>query len=102
MSNFFEKVYKCISQIPYGSVASYGQIAAMAGNPRAARMVGFALSRLPADSKIPWHRVVNVKGMISIENLSVPKQEQATRLQKEGIEVKLKNGNYWVQGRFWK
>ncbi len=101
--NFFEKIYSAVIKIPRGRVASYSQIAALAGSPRAARLVGIALSRLGDKTKIPWHRVVNAAGMISIENLSVPKQEQARRLQAEGIKVKLKNGNYWVpKERFWR
>src|SRR3989344_839896 len=64
--------------------------------PRAARMVGTALRQLPSKSKIPWWRVINSRGMISIENLAVPKPEQARYLQVDGIKVKLRNGNYWV------
>lgn len=94
--NGYQKVYEAVKRIPKGNAATYGQVAALIGSPRAARQVGFVLSKLPADSKIPWHRVVNSRGMISIENLSVPKQEQARRLQKEGIEVEFRNGNYWV------
>ncbi|MDP3741046.1 MAG: methylated-DNA--[protein]-cysteine S-methyltransferase [bacterium] len=102
--NFQEKVYAIVAKIPKGKVVTYSQIAAMISTPRAARQVGMALSRLPQDSDIPWHRVINAQGFITIENLSVPKQEQARRLQKEGIKVVLKNGNYLVDlGRYlWK
>ena len=81
-------------RIPYGRVATYGQIAAALGSPRAARMVGTALSRCSSD--IPWHRVINRRGMVSIENLHVPKEEQAARLQAEGIEVELRDNNFFV------
>lgn len=93
---FFEKIYGAVSKIPKGRVATYGQIAAIVSSPRAARQVGLALKNLDATSKVPWHRVVNASGMISIENLSVPKEEQVRRLQKEGVKVESRDGNYWV------
>lgn len=94
--NFFDQVYEIITQIPKGRVATYGQIAALISTPRAARQVGYALSQLPKDSHIPWQRVVNSHGMISIENMSIPKPAQAEYLQADGIEVKFRDGNYWV------
>lgn len=94
--NFFARVYREVKKIPKGRVASYGQIADRLGHPRAARAVGLALSRLPENFPLPWHRVLNSQGMVSIENLAVPKAEQARRLQEEGTEVKLKDRNYWV------
>ena len=102
--NFFEIVYHLVAKIPRGKVATYGQIAAMISTPRAARIVGFALSVLPRDTHVPWQRVVNGKGMISIENLALPKSLQAQHLQKDGVEVKFKNGNYFVDLRkyLWK
>ena len=72
-----------VSRIPAGRVASYGQIARMAGAPNAARQVGHTLSRLPADTTIPWHRVVNARGAISNPN----SERQRRALQLEGIEV---------------
>ena len=87
------------NNIPRGRVATYGQIAALVYTPRAARAVGLVLRNLPANTKVPWHRVINAHGMISIENLNVPKQEQARRLQKEGIEVRFRDGNWWVDLR---
>ena len=94
--SFFAKVYEAVKKIPRGQVATYGQIAALVSSPRAAQIVGYALRSLPAHSKVPWHRVINGKGMISIENLAVSKREQASHLQKEGIAVELRDGNYWV------
>lgn len=94
--SFGERAYTVVSQIPSGKVATYGQIASLISTPRAARMVGWVLRQLPAQSNIPWHRIINSRGMISIENLSVPKEEQVRRLQKEGIKVGFRNGNYWV------
>ena len=102
--NFAEKVISNANNIPRGWVATYGQIAAMVHTPRAARVVGLVLKNLPHNTKVPWHRVINVRGMISIENLSVPKDEQVRRLQKEGIEVKFRDENWWVDLRkyLWK
>ena len=94
--DFARKVYKLVSGIPRGRVAAYGQIAAICGSPRAARQGGWGLGKVDSDSQVPWWRVVNAKGMISIENLAVPKAEQARRLQEEGIAVELRDGNYWV------
>lgn len=98
-AGFCEKVYREVGKIPRGLVATYGQIASLVGAPRAARQVGWALRRLSADSRLPWWRVINSRGMISIENLGVPKREQVRRLQSDGVEVKLREGNYWVDLR---
>jgi len=100
---FEERIYQLISQIPRGQVTSYGALAAAASTPRAARVVGSLLRALPRSSTLPWYRVVNAHGMISIENLAIPKAEQARRLQAEGVWVELKDGNYWVDFRkhFW-
>ena len=59
-------IYKIIKKIPRGRVATYGQIAALAGMPRAARQVGYALRATPDSVKIPWHRVVNAQGRVSM------------------------------------
>ncbi|MDR1068873.1 MAG: MGMT family protein [Clostridiales Family XIII bacterium] len=63
MDSFFDKVYEVVARIPYGKVISYGQIARMLGNPRAARTVGWALSACP--NELPWHRVVMSDGRIT-------------------------------------
>ncbi|MDP2587026.1 MAG: MGMT family protein, partial [Candidatus Komeilibacteria bacterium] len=90
--NFYARVYQITKKIPKGRVATSGQIAAMISTARAARVVGFALRSLPADT--PWHRVINSKGMISIENINCPPELQAKLLVKEGIKVELIKGNY--------
>ena len=61
----FEKIYKVVRKIPRGKVATYGQIAALAGNPRWARVVGYALHVNPDPSEIPCYRVVNRQGKAS-------------------------------------
>lgn len=82
MSRFFEHVYRVVRCIPPGKVASYGQIAAMLGNPRAARTVGWAMHALPEGSDVPWHRVVNAQGRIS-----TAWQEQDTNMQRQHLEA---------------
>lgn len=64
-STAYQAIWHVVAQIPYGTVATYGQVARLAGLPRQARLVGYALHRLPSDHTLPWHRVVNVKGQLS-------------------------------------
>ena len=63
--NTFEKIYEQVKKIPKGKVASYGQIALMAGNPRWSQVVGYALHSNPEPSVIPCHRVVNKEGKLA-------------------------------------
>jgi len=89
MAGFKEKVLNLVSKIPKGQVASYGQIAAALGNPRAARQVGWVLRGSGMlDGAVPWWRVVNNKGEISIKgNPTATKLQQKALLEKEGVEV---------------
>lgn len=82
--NFFHQVYDLVSQIPPGKVATYGQIALLLGHPQAARTVGWALHTLPAKTNVPWQRVINAAGRISIPE-PPEAHEQLVRLQEEGI-----------------
>ena len=61
-----ERVWAAVKRIPRGKVATYGQIAALLGMPRHARLVGYTLAATPQTVKIPWHRVVNAEGRISL------------------------------------
>ena len=63
---FYQKVYLTVSKIPYGKVATYGQIADLIYEYGRARQVGWALRRLKLPSNIPWHRVINSKGLITM------------------------------------
>lgn len=85
---FFERVYRLVRQIPAGKVASYGQIAALLGHPQAARTVGWALSALPADqvAAVPWQRVINSAGRISISRADLSADLQRALLEAEGVE----------------
>jgi methylated-DNA-protein-cysteine methyltransferase related protein len=84
--NFFERVYRVVEQIPRGKVATYGQIAALLGHPRAARTVGWALSSLRGERAVPWQRVINHAGRISISRADVTPEMQRELLEKEGVE----------------
>jgi methylated-DNA-protein-cysteine methyltransferase related protein len=75
-----------VSRIPAGCVATYGQVAQLAGIPGHARLVGYALSALPEKSRVPWHRVVNAQGEISPRGSgSGHDRLQAVMLRKEGV-----------------
>ncbi len=81
----YNAIYQVLALIPAGRVATYGQVAALAGLGRGARMVGRTLKLLPADSQLPWHRVVNSRGMISLPDTSPEYAVQKQKLQEEGI-----------------
>ncbi len=91
MISFYEQVYAVVRRIPRGRVISYGRIARMLGRPRAARAVGYALNALK-DSEtggdVPWQRVVNAAGRISIVNREKSAHEQAALLREEGVAVR--------------
>jgi methylated-DNA-protein-cysteine methyltransferase-like protein len=78
-------IWQVVAAIPPGRVATYGQVAQKAGLPRAARRVGYALRGLPSNTRIPWHRVVNAQGRISLPEGSESNATQRGRLEREGI-----------------
>jgi methylated-DNA-protein-cysteine methyltransferase related protein len=84
LESFNDKVLKIVRRIPRGKLLSYGQVAAMAGSPRAARIVGGVLFRLGPESKVPWQRVVNSQGGISTYRIGSGERQKAL-LEKEGI-----------------
>jgi methylated-DNA-protein-cysteine methyltransferase-like protein len=86
MSKFSEIVYKIVSDIPKGYVASYGQVAALAGAPRAAREVGWCLNKYHG-MDLPWWRVVNSKGKITIKGSEYDANFQKKLLIADGVEV---------------
>lgn len=81
----YRRIWATVADIPSGSVASYGQIADIAGIPRGARQVGYALRRAPDGMNLPWHRVVQAGGTIAFDRGSVQFEEQAKRLATEGV-----------------
>lgn len=78
-------VYLAVARIPAGRVATYGQVAALAGTPSQARWVGRILSELPAQSRLPWHRVVNARGELALPPGSAAHERQRELLQQEGV-----------------
>ena len=82
-----ERIYETIRDIPRGCVASYGQVAEIAGIPRGARQVGWALKHLPPGWDVPWHRVITASGRIAFETGSAGFEKQRKRLANENIAV---------------
>ncbi len=93
--NFYEQVYLVVQRIPPGKVTSYGRVAQMLGRPQAARAVGYALSALKhpesgspyTSDRVPWQRVVNSQGRISIKHREQTANRQAEILRAEGVAV---------------
>jgi methylated-DNA-protein-cysteine methyltransferase-like protein len=88
-AGFFDVVHAMVSRIPAGKVTTYGHVAALCGKPRAARTVGWALHALREESDVPWQRVVNHRGGISVWKVGVPAELQRALLEDEGIEFRL-------------
>jgi methylated-DNA-protein-cysteine methyltransferase related protein len=78
-------VYAAVRRIPRGRVATYGQIARLVGLGGLARQVGYALNALPAHTGVPWHRVINARGQISMRRVFGADIEQRIRLEREGV-----------------
>ena len=111
--NFYEQVYAVVRQIPAGQVTSYGRVASMLGAPNAARAVGYALRALKDKdddqdyADVPWQRVVNSQGRISIVNPEYSGSHQAELLRAEGVvvsedlridlDVYLWSGLHWLE-----
>lgn len=91
---FAARVLSLVSRIPRGRVATYGQIAALCGSPRAARQVGWILFHGATD--VPWQRVINREGRLSIVHPHLTPAMQAALLRKEGVQVRKQGGAYWV------
>ena len=83
--NTFEKIYEQVKKIPEGKVATYGQIALMAGNPRWSQIVGYALHSNPEPGVIPCHRVVNKEGKLAKAFAFGGENVQKDMLEKEGV-----------------
>jgi methylated-DNA-protein-cysteine methyltransferase-like protein len=80
-----DRIYAIVNRIPKGQVATYGQVARLAGLGGQARQVGYALHALPSGSKVPWHRVINAQGRISSRANPVDEGIQRELLEREGI-----------------
>jgi methylated-DNA-protein-cysteine methyltransferase related protein len=84
-AKLYASIYAAIQQIPTGKVATYGQIASLAGYPGYARQVGYALHATPDEIEVPWHRVINAKGEISLGDRSIFGEIQRQMLNAEGV-----------------
>lgn len=85
--NFYQRVYEAVKKIPCGKVTTYGQIALMAGSPRASRVVGGALHRNPTPGEVPCHRVVNREGRLAPDFAFGGPDVQKMLLEAEGVAV---------------
>jgi methylated-DNA-protein-cysteine methyltransferase-like protein len=83
----YQRIYSIIRRIPKGRVATYGQVASLAGLPGHARQVGYALHALPGGTLVPWHRVVNATGRISPRAVPGAELVQQILLEREGIQL---------------
>jgi len=86
--SFYDEVYDVVREIPHGRVTTYGHVAALCGKPRAARTVGWALHALPEGSDVPWQRVINQRGGISIAKVGLPPALQRALLRAEGVRFR--------------
>ncbi len=100
-SSIFEVIYEKIKEVPYGKVSSYGAIAKAIGRPRAAQVVGWALGGLDRPNEIPWQRIVNKEGRLSIVNRKVGPEDQKRLLTMEGVSVRESAEGYFVEGDVW-
>ena len=96
----FNRIYAVVKQIPRGKVATYGQVARLAGNPRWARVVGYALHVNPDPDGIPCYRVVNRDGRPSPAFAFGGFQEQVYLLEKDGVEFN-SDGNVIMEKYQW-
>ncbi|MDD9828212.1 MAG: MGMT family protein [Deltaproteobacteria bacterium] len=81
----WQRIYRVVRRIPRGRVATYGQIAHLAGLPRRARQVGYALHALPHGSRVPWQRVLNARGELSPRAAPDAERLQRVLLEAEGV-----------------
>lgn len=94
------QILEVIALIPYGKVATYGQIAKLAGLPKHARLVGYVLKHLDKSSEIPWYRVINSQGKISVTHINQQGENvQQSLLEQEGIY--LLNGKVSLKKFVW-
>lgn len=100
MGDRHTRIYDVVRRIPRGRVSTYGQVAMLAGLPGQARLVGYALAVLDAETDVPWHRVVNARGEISLPAGDHPAQAQRARLLAEGVEFR--NGRIPLQRWGWR
>jgi methylated-DNA-protein-cysteine methyltransferase related protein len=102
--SFYTRVYACVAAVPRGRVITYGHVALLLGSPAAARAVGYALHNLPAGSEVPWWRVINARGEISLRGRGAAADLQRAMLEREGVVfsaegvVDLRRYRWWPDG----
>ena len=101
MKEFEDRIYKIAKLIPQGKVATYGQLAAMAGYPKMARAAGRAMKSAPTGEDIPCHRVVNSNGETAPEHVFESKKHQRALLEAEGVIFKA-NGKIDMKKSQWR
>lgn len=84
--SYYDRVYEIVGQVPPGRVVTYGHVALLLGAPTAARAVGYALHSLPPGSDIPWWRVINAAGGISLKGRGAQADLQRALLEREGVQ----------------
>ncbi|MBN2381970.1 MGMT family protein [bacterium] len=82
--SLYDRIYECVRRIPPGRVATYGQIAHLIGTC-SPRNVGYAMASVQPDQDVPWHRVINAQGRISLRSDGGPCSEQRRLLEQEGV-----------------
>lgn len=100
MDSFFNRVYQVVAQIPRGKVVTYSQIASLIGEPRSARVVGWAMHSAPRELNLPCHRVVNKEGGMSPSYIFGPGLQRKL-LEDEGVTFKA-NGCINMDKHLWK
>jgi len=101
VQSFRQRVIEVVRSVPHGKVVTYGQVALLAGNPRAARQVGAVLHGLgDAEDDVPWHRVINASGGISTYKVGAG-ELQVALLRSEGVEVGRSDAGPVVSLRRW-
>jgi methylated-DNA-protein-cysteine methyltransferase-like protein len=86
----YARIYAVVRRIPSGRVATYGQVAELAGLAGHARQVGYALHALPAGTAVPWHRVINAAGAVSLRAMPGDELTQRQLLEGEGVGFDLR------------
>ena len=85
-SSSYQRIYAVVRRIPRGRVASYGQVAKLAGLPGHARQVGYAMYALPKGTTVPWQRVINAQGRVSRRRAAGAELTQRMLLEREGVK----------------
>lgn len=99
--SFYEQVYALVRRVPPGRVMTYGQVALELGAPAAARAVGYALHSLPANNDVPWWRIVNARGAVSLKGRGAQADLQRQLLEAEGVVFDPEERTDLARHRWW-